>query len=192
MADFRKAYFTTLGHEGGYANDPQDRGGETYRGISRRFYPKWEGWAIIDKAKGDKDKFPQNIDHSALYTLVQEFYEDEYWNKFRGDDILNQELANELFDSAVNLGLSRAVRLLQQSLNLLNREGRLYSNIDEDGEYGTKTHETLLAYLRTEPPSLLYKVLNILQGAHYIQVMRNSESQEKFARGWLKRVDFIK
>jgi hypothetical protein len=38
----------------------------------------------------------------------------------------------------------------------------------------------------------LYKVLNILQGQHYINIMTKSEIQEKFARGWLNRVDFVK
>jgi hypothetical protein len=39
---------------------------------------------------------------------------------------------------------------------------------------------------------VLYKVLNILQGYHYVTITLKSESQERFMRGWLKRVDFIK
>ena len=40
MADFNDAFDETMGHEGGYVNDSNDAGGETYRGISRRFNPQ--------------------------------------------------------------------------------------------------------------------------------------------------------
>ena len=35
-------------------------------------------------------------------------------------------------------------------------------------------------------PTLLLKVMNIQQGAHYLDIMQNDSSQERFARGWLK------
>lgn len=54
MADFDKAYFRTCKFEGGYANDKNDSGGETYKGISRVHNPKWGGWKIIDSYKKKK------------------------------------------------------------------------------------------------------------------------------------------
>ena len=36
MADFRLAYKKIEAAEGGYVNDPDDKGGETYKGISRK------------------------------------------------------------------------------------------------------------------------------------------------------------
>ena len=51
MADFEKAFINTMGYEGGYVYDPDDAGGETYKGISRRYHPSWPGWRIIDKVK---------------------------------------------------------------------------------------------------------------------------------------------
>ena len=51
MADFTKAYALTAAYEGGYVDDPEDAGGETYRGISRRYHPSWQGWQIIDTLK---------------------------------------------------------------------------------------------------------------------------------------------
>ena len=35
-------------HEGGYVFDPDDSGGETYKGVARKFHSKWEGWSKID------------------------------------------------------------------------------------------------------------------------------------------------
>jgi len=41
----------TLKHEGGYANHSADKGGETYRGITRKNNPNWQGWKYIDEVK---------------------------------------------------------------------------------------------------------------------------------------------
>jgi lysozyme family protein len=51
MAHFKTAYALTMGHEGIYSNNPKDRGGETYKGIARKFHPSWEGWKAIDRMK---------------------------------------------------------------------------------------------------------------------------------------------
>jgi len=42
---------TTLKHEGGYANHPADKGGETYRGITRKNNDEWQGWKVINEVK---------------------------------------------------------------------------------------------------------------------------------------------
>ena len=39
MTSFDHAFERLIGHEGGYVNDPKDRGGETKYGISKRSYP---------------------------------------------------------------------------------------------------------------------------------------------------------
>ena len=54
MASFGEAFEHTMGMEGGYANDPQDVGGETFMGVSRVYNPGWYGWTIID---GQKDEY---------------------------------------------------------------------------------------------------------------------------------------
>ena len=64
MADFKKALTETLRHEGGYVNDPKDPGGETYKGISRKNHPDWEGWNIIDEKK-ILSSFPINLDSAG-------------------------------------------------------------------------------------------------------------------------------
>ena len=52
-ASFKPAFDATMRNEGGYGNDPQDPGGETYRGIARKFHSKWEGWTTIDALDHD-------------------------------------------------------------------------------------------------------------------------------------------
>lgn len=51
MADFNKAHLEVMGNEGGYANNPADSGGETYKGIARKFHPAWPGWKMVDDLK---------------------------------------------------------------------------------------------------------------------------------------------
>ncbi len=198
MADFNKAFIITLGHEGGYSNDPDDAGGETYRGIARRYHPDWSGWALIDENKQNikflsEPDFPGNLPYDyALNTLVEEFYKTNYWNLFWADEIPNQAIANELFDTSVNMGISRAVKFLQTGLNVLNRNQKNYPDIVEDGKFGPNTLKTLRSYLKKDKPSYLLKVMNILQGEHYLTYMRKSPIQERFARGWLSRVSITK
>ncbi|MBC8282465.1 MAG: hypothetical protein H8E32_01520 [Nitrospinae bacterium] len=189
MPNFKKAFQKTMGHEGGYVDDIDDRGGETYRGISRNNFEHWKGWRKIDKYKPVNDKFRKKLaEDESLQKDVRDFYKKEFWSRFKGDEISNQALAEELFDTAVNMGWRVAGRFLQQGLNLLNRNESLFEDLEEDGLIGSKSIESLKKYLKNDKPELLLKLLNILQGARYIDIMRNNPTQEKYARGWLNRV----
>ena len=55
MADFNQAFQLVIAHEGGYVNDPDDPGGETYKGVARKIHSKWEGWQNIDILKRQPD-----------------------------------------------------------------------------------------------------------------------------------------
>lgn len=192
MANFNDAFEKTAAIEGGYIFDPDDAGGETYKGISRRFNPLWKGWEIIDDLKQTnrrKRKFDKLFEQDEiLQDKVRLSYKQLYWDRFWGDEIPQQEIAEELFDTAVNMGVHRAVGFLQESLNLLNRNQKNYRDIVQDGLFGRKTLKALEAYLKIDKLMYLIKIMNILQGMHYIEYMRKNPVQEKYARGWLKRV----
>ena len=190
MVDFNKALQKTLKHEGGYVKDPDDAGGETYKGISRRFNPSWAGWSIIDKAKKEQSSgFPKNLDQiTKLQTLLAQLYKQLYWDRFWGDSIKDEKLAEKLFDISVNMGVKRAVIFLQEALNLLNRNQKNYQDIVMDGLFGKTTLTVLNKFLEKDKALFLLKIIAILQGMHYIEYMRRSPVQEKYARGWLKRV----
>lgn len=194
---FENSFAATMGHEGGYANDPTDVGGETYRGIARRFHPGWPGWAIVDGAKKD-NSFPANLTvtepHNALSARVREFYRQHYWDVWQGDAVaaLSGSVARELFDSGVNVGVPRAVSWLQTGLNVLNRNHSLYPDLVVDGSLGATTLQALKTYLENDAETLLLKIMNVLQGAHYLEYMVKSPVQEKYARGWFNRVEVDK
>ena len=188
MAGFDEAFELTSAHEGGYVNDPADRGGETYRGISRVHHPDWEGWGKIDAHRGKSD-FPRRLDRDdGLQAAVRAFYKHAYWDRFLGDRLPDQATANELYDTAVNMGVRKAVRFLQAALNLLNRNQSDYADLVVDGWFGEQTLATLETLLRKDRDNRsLVKLMNLQQGARYVEIMTSDPSQERFARGWLKR-----
>jgi lysozyme family protein len=193
MADFFEAYSKTMKHEGGYVNDPNDAGGETYKGISRRYNTSWPGWAVIDNYKEAEENFPEILNQDAeLQTSVKMFYKQQYWDRNLLDEFNDQELAEEMFDTGVNMGVSRAAKFLQESLNYLNKNEQLYEDIDPDGKIGDETLSALVFIEEHGEVPVLFKIMNILQGIHYLNYMKDSPNQERYARGWLNRVQFSK
>jgi lysozyme family protein len=188
MADFDKAYGITMAHEGGYVDDPDDAGGETYKGISRQYNPSWMGWDIIDEYEDDDD-FPQCLDDDyELQDWVEEFYKEHYWDVNRLDEIDSQMIATEMFDTGVNMGVRRAAKFLQTALNYLNRNERNYRDLVVDGIIGPATFNALDYVLGHGDEDILMTIMNVLQGQHYLNYMTKSPTQEKYARGWFKRV----
>lgn len=181
---FRAALAATLEHEGVDSDHPLDPGGQTYMGISRVYWPDWPGWEIIDN-----DGFDDEVTRRLLDRLVHEFYRTEFWGRVKGDQVstLSPAVAAELFDTAVNRSVHAAVIILQQALNLLNRNELIYPDLVEDGRIGPRTLNTLRQYLQGSPESRLLRVMNTLQGMHYVEQMRRWPQKEEF-RGWFDRV----
>lgn len=193
MSSFELAYAVTMSHEGGYCNDSDDVGGETYKGVSRHFNPDWEGWDVIDDHKCC-ESFPVSLGaDDGLQAMVRALYKRKYFDPYRGDSY-PEKLALEMFDTSVNMGVGRAVTFLQKSLNILNRNEARYADLVEDGAFGNMTFNTLRKFLdrHSRDYNTLLKIMNVLQGAHYIEYMKKSPVQEKYAKGWFNRVDISK
>ena len=125
MSDFNISFNKVMINEGDYSMDLDDIGGETYKGISKRYNPSWGGWKLINKFY-TKPNFPKNLNfNTELQSLVRIFYRQHYWEKILCDRIDSQNLADELFDTAVNMGVYRSSLFLQQALNYLNRNEKL-------------------------------------------------------------------
>jgi lysozyme family protein len=175
--------------EGKYSNNPDDPGGETYKGISRKMNENFEGWKIIDKYKGEKN-YPNILEGDKnLAGMVEGFYKKNYWDQFQGDD-LGEETGEEMFDQSVNLGVKRAVEHLQRSLNILNNRGTLYPDIKADGVFGDMTYTAYIGCCHSGKEKMLVDVLNAFQGKYYIELMEKKNIFEKFT-GLFKRVTII-
>lgn len=99
---FKKALSFVLKWEGGYVNNPNDKGGATNKGITQGTYNNW----LIAQGKSRKDvKFISQQE-------VEEIYYKNYWLK-AGCDKMSKVFAVICFDTAVNMGAGRVKEFLQ-------------------------------------------------------------------------------
>ena len=155
---FNKAINVILANEGGYVNDPKDAGGESKYGISKKSYPKLDIKNLtIEGAK-------------AIY--YRDFWEGQKYKEFKSD-----QLATKVFDLAVNVGTSRAHRILQRALRAVG------NTIKEDGIIG---QITLLAVNSSNENELLAAIKSEAAG-YYRSIVAKNSSQAKFLSGWLNR-----
>lgn len=181
---------TNMGiEEGIYSNDPKDHGGETYKGIARNFYPHWKGWVLVDSAKLQPNFFDSLANNAPLQLLVAEFYRIEYWNKISGDKLIYQNIANELLECSINMGIAAAVRIFQKSLNLL-----FDAKLKEDGDLGPitlKAYTLIFTLTHVCPYNLnraLLAAMLCLRGQRYVYIADQDENQRGFFRGWINRM----
>ena len=190
MADFNIAYKITSVNEGGYANVSGDAGGETYKGIARNYHPKWDGWATIDSIKKAnpfltrKELDTRLAAISELQTSVKNFFKVNFWDINWLDKFNSQDIANELYDTGVNFGPGRALKMLQEAVNFTRTDVTL----DVDGAIGNNTLNATNSHADTK---LLFKGMNLLQGEAYIEAWRKNSIQEKFIKGWFTRIAFL-
>lgn len=157
MANFDKAYNKVIKSEGYYANDPDDKGGETYMGIARKFHPNSKIWFIIDSVTKNYDitsikfktdsTYRRNIQIQInnelrhiheLHDYIMPIYKTQYWDKANLDELNSQLIATQIFDHGVNAGMSNAIKIAQGRVGL-PRTGR-YSKelLDKLNNYGKR------------------------------------------------------
>lgn len=118
MAKFKIAFERTEKFEGKnvYTKTPGDKGGETWSGISRVANPNWLGWKILDSIPNKRHN--QTIITTELENLKTELYKNNYWNQVWGSKIKKQEVANDMFDTAVNMGVATSIKLSERQFGL--------------------------------------------------------------------------
>ena len=99
---FKKALSFVLKWEGGYVNNPHDKGGATNKGITQGTY---NGWLV---SKGLQRKDVKFISQSE----VEEIYYNNYWLK-AGCQKMSKIFAVISFDTAVNMGVGRVQEFLK-------------------------------------------------------------------------------
>lgn len=145
--DFSAAFDRLIGHEGGYVNDPADPGGETNWGISKRSYP-----------------------HVDIKNLTRDgakaIYERDFWNVLGA---AHPAVKFQLFDFAVNSGVSTAIRKLQQAVR-----------VADDGHWGPRSAAALAAMDVSD-------VLMRLNGLR-LRFMTDLRNWPDHGRGWARRI----
>ena len=102
--NFDKCLSMLLEHEGGYVNHPDDPGGMTNMGITKRTYDDFHG---------------TDIDEEGMRQLttadIEPIYKENYWLKCKCHE-LPSGVDWAMFDWAVNSGPSRAAKALQRAV----------------------------------------------------------------------------
>lgn len=162
--------------EGGYVDNPSDKGGKTRYGIT-------EAVARSNGYSGDMKYLPLQF--------ARDIYKRIYITRPKFDKIflISEKVGVKLVDAGVNMGTVTAAKFLQKSLNALNMRGSLYPDLIEDGECGEKTQAALKKYLSARAlqggEQVLLKAISALQCARYIDISQSGKNED-FVFGWIK------
>lgn len=158
--NFDFAFERVLSHEGGYVNDPRDPGGMTNLGVTKR---AWEEWVDHDVSEAEMKALTPK--------MVKPFYKAKYWDKIRGDE-LPEGVDYAAFDLAVNSGISRAIKYLQQ-----------IAGVPADGILGPKSLEAIKACPADE-------MIETLCGMR-LDFLKRLPTWTTFGKGWSARVSSV-
>ncbi len=159
-----------LGSEGGYVNDPADKGGETHWGISDKRDGLADGMTDVD---GD-GKPDMRIKDLTLDQATQIYYRDYWYPAYCPD--WPDGISLLVFDSAVQHGVKKALCLLQEAAGVV-----------ADGIVGPKT---TAAVISADPEWLLTRYL-LRRSRYYAEIIKSNSSQAKYLNGWFNRLDAV-
>lgn len=162
--NFDKCMIAVLGWEGGFSNDPSDRGGATNHGITRATLAAWRGHAVTAEDVG-----------ALSQDEAKDIYRANYWRAARCN-ALPAGLDLIIFDLAVNSGPGRAVRMLQEAVGA-----------EIDGAAGPATMRAVGEMQVGEA----IRTVSRLRRVFYRTLADRDPTQEKFIRGWVNRLDDI-
>ena len=195
--DYVRALSFTMSAEGAYSYRKADTGLQTYKGISRKWNPKWSGWIIIDKAlekypelKVPYTKPPASINklnfelnvNEELEFLIYDFYYENYYTKC-GADRIGGKLAVVLFDMAVLSGVRRASKSLQKCLNIWFK-----TNLVVDSQVGSGTLKVLNEVISNKGLDIVVEKLIYEYKDNLIEASK-LEGNEKNYNGWMNRIN---
>lgn len=177
MSDFSKAIPILLNHEGRFSNNPNDPGSYTNFGISLRFLKTHPEIGDVDE-DGD-------VDAEDIYAMTAEraskIYKELWWDKYKYGNIVDQTIATKVFDASVNMGSSRAHKLLQSALNKA-----FGLKLTVDGILGPATMSVINACSDDKEQRLLTAFCDELWG-FYQRIIARNPKLKVFERGWKNR-----
>lgn len=165
-AAFQSALPFILRWEGGYVNHPADPGGATNRGVTQRVYDDWR----VRQGEGARDV------RAITDEEVHAIYEAGYWVPPRCD-LLAGPLDLVQFDTAVNMGVGRAVRMLQAALGC-----------GVDGDFGPTTQRAAEA---CDVGTAVAEYCDRRE-QYYRGLARKNSKFNVFLKGWLNRLNALR
>lgn len=170
MANVSKLLPIILQWEGGFNEDPLDKGGATNMGVTLQ---TWKSCGYDKDMDGDIDKDDVKILEKSDVQIVLKKY---YWDRWKADKILNQSVANILVDWVWGSG-SWGIKIPQRILGCT-----------QDGLVGPKTLEKLNSFNQQELFNQIKQArLDFVDG-----IVERDPTQQRFIKGWKNRINYFK
>lgn len=169
MASFEENYKKVLASEGGYHSGiiggKVDKGGETYRGIARKYHPTWDGWATIDAIKKVKT-IPFNSHIPEVNQSAYNYSKKIFWDAYGLTLVDSQWVANMMFE--IVWGFPSKATQIKTTLGIKST---------------TKWSDFARLINKLNPNNVYPKLRNL-----YASFLRNSSEYAKFKTGYENRI----
>jgi len=172
MADIKQFIPLLLKWEGGYVNNPADRGGSTNKGVTLATWQQ-QGYDKNDDGAIDVE----DLKLISTEDVVERILRPHYWNRWQADRIDSQALANILVDWVWNSG-RYGITIPQGVLG-----------VTEDGIVGEKTLWRLNNY---PDPEGLFEKIKQMRRAFFNMICIHRPENKRFLKGWLNRLNDFK
>lgn len=151
--------------EGGFVDDPLDRGGATNKGVTIGTFRQFYGAsATVEQLKKITDEQWLRIFRAG------------YWDPWKADDIKNQSIANIVVDWAWGLGTVTSIKQVQKILG-----------VAADGIVGNDT----LTAINTADQRTLFDKIHSKRIEFVENIVKREPSQTRFLKGWKNRINSL-
>ncbi len=162
---YANALAFVLRWEGGFVNDPNDHGGRTNKGVTQRVYDAW---------RASHNQPAADVAHISDQE-ISAIYSQNYWQKALCN-VLQSHIDLVEFDTAVNMGPNRAVKMLQQAVG-----------VAADGNFGPATKQACDA---CAAPDAVARYCEIREALY--RRFAQAPGQDRFLAGWLNRLNSLR
>lgn len=158
---FYKSFERVIGHEGGYTDDPNDRGNWTSGKVG-------EGELKGTKFGISAMSYPHLDIKNLTLDEAQTIYFNDFWVK-NGIDQLPKAMQYQMFDASINHGFRNATKMLQRAVN-----------VADDGIIGKNTMKAVGQYDQLS--------LVLLFNNERLKFYTDIRTWSQYGKGWARRV----